>query len=110
MNATIIMTAQGAMAFGGIIWGSSVSIWGVKWTLLVASVLQLGTLLVQLWLSIDFTKKLDFEPAPIAGPSRQLIHTPAPQDGPVAIMIDIEVDRTLGSDMLDVLRGMRKNE
>ncbi len=29
MNATIIMTAQGAMALGGIVWGSSVSMWGV---------------------------------------------------------------------------------
>jgi MFS family permease len=107
MNATIIMTAQGAMALGGIIWGSSVSMWGVKWTLLVACILQLGTLLFQFWLSIDFTNKLDFEPAPVAGPSRQLIHTPAPHDGPVAVMIDIEVDRTLGRDMLDVLREVR---
>jgi MFS family permease len=107
MNATIIMTAQGAMALGGIIWGSSVSMWGVQWTLLVACILQLGTLLFQFWLSIDFTNKLDFEPAPVAGSSRQLIHTPAPHDGPVAVMIDIEVDRTLGRDMLDVLREVR---
>src|SRR5262249_19649700 len=28
MNATVIMAAQGAMALGGIIWGSSVSRWG----------------------------------------------------------------------------------
>lgn len=78
MNATIIMTAQGAVALGGIVWGSSVSMWGVKWTLLVACILQLGTLLLQLWLSIDFTNKLDFEPAPAAGPSHQFMHTPAP--------------------------------
>jgi len=81
--------------------------WGVKWTLLVACILQLGTLLLQLWLSIDFTGKLDFEPAPVAGSSHKLIHIPAPHDGPVAVMIDIEVDRTLGRDMLDVLREVR---
>ena len=107
MNATIIMAAQGAMALGGIFWGSSVSMWGVKWTLLVACILQIGTLLLQLWLSIDFTGKLDFEPAPVAGSSHKLIHIPAPHDGPVAVMIDIEVDRTLGTDMLDVLREVR---
>jgi hypothetical protein len=107
MNATIIMAAQGAMALGGIFWGSSVSMWGVKWTLLVACILQLGTLLLQLWLSIDFTGKLDFEPAPVAGSSHKLIHIPAPHDGPVAVMIDIEVDRALGRDMLDVLREVR---
>lgn len=107
MNATIIMTAQGAMALGGIVWGSSVSMWGVKWTLLVACILQLGTLLLQLWLSIDFTSKLDFEPAPVAGSSQKLINIPAPHDGPVSVMIDIEVNRALGRDMLDVLREVR---
>jgi MFS family permease len=107
MNATIIMAAQGAMALGGIVWGSSVSMWGVKSTLLVACVLQLGTLLLQFWLSIDFTSKLDFEPAPIAGASHKLIHIPAPHDGPIAVMIDVEIDRMFGKDMLDVLRELR---
>ena len=107
MNATIIMAAQGAMALGGIVWGSSVSMWGVKWTLLVACILQLGTLLLQFWLSIDFTSKLDFEPAPVAGSSHKLIHIPAPHDGPVAVMFDVEVDRMLGREMLDVLREIR---
>jgi MFS family permease len=107
MNATIIMAAQGAMALGGIIWGSSVSMWGVKWTLLAACILQLGTLLLQYWLSIDFTSKLDFEPAPVAGSAHKLIHIPAPHDGPVAVMIDVEIDHMLGRDMLDVLREIR---
>jgi MFS family permease len=107
MNATIIMAAQGAMALGGIVWGSSVSMWGVKSTLLVACVLQLGTLLLQFWLSIDFTSKLDFEPAPVAGASHKLIHIPAPHDGPVAVMIDVEIDRAFGKDMLEVLRELR---
>jgi MFS family permease len=107
MNATIIMAAQGAMALGGIVWGSSVSMWGVKSTLLVAGVLQLGTLLLQFWLSIDFTSKLDFEPAPVAGASHKLIHIPAPHDGPVSVMIDVEIDRMFGRDMLDVLRELR---
>jgi MFS family permease len=107
MNATIIMAAQGAMALGGIVWGTSVSMWGVKWTLIVASLLQLATLVIQRWLSIDFTSKLDFEPAPLAGSSHKLIHIPAPHDGPVAVMIDVEIDRMLGKDMLDVLRELR---
>jgi MFS family permease len=107
MNATIIMAAQGAMAFGGIIWGSSVSMWGVKSTLLVACILQLATLLVQFWLSIDFTGDLDFEPAPIAGSSHKLIHIPAPHDGPVAVMIDVEVHGTFGREVLEVLRDVR---
>jgi MFS family permease len=107
MNATVIMAAQGAMALGGVIWGSSVSIWGVRSTLIVACLLQLATLALQFWLSIDFTSSLDFEPAPIAGSSHKLIHIPAPHDGPVAIMIDVEVDRTIAREMLSVLREVR---
>jgi MFS family permease len=107
MNATIIMAAQGAMALGGIVWGSSVSVWGVHSTLIVACLLQLASLVIQFRLSIDFTSTLDFEPGPVAGSSHKLIHIPAPHDGPVAIMIDVEIDRTRGLGMIDVLREVR---
>ncbi len=107
MNATIIMAAQGALALGGLVWGTSVSMWGVKATLIAACLMQLGSLLVQAWLSIDFTRELDFEPAPVNGPSQKLMHTPSPHDGPVAVMIDVEVDAKVAKDMLAVLREVR---
>jgi len=107
MNATVIMAAQGAMALGGIIWGSSVSMWGVGPTLISASILQLATLLLQSRLSIDFAGALDVEPAPVAGSSHKLIHIPAPHDGPVAVMIDVEVHGTLGREVLETLREVR---
>jgi MFS family permease len=107
MNATVIMAAQGAMALGGIVWGSSVSMWGVGPTLITACVLQLASLLLQAKLSIDFLGSLDFEPAPVAGASHRLIHIPAPHDGPVAIMIDVEVNGILGKEVLETLREVR---
>src|SRR5262249_7013015 len=107
MNATVIMAGQGAMALGGIIWGSSVSRWGVTSTLLGACVLQLASLLAQFWLLIDFTGRLDFELAPVAGSSHKLIHIPAPHDGPVSIHIDFEVDRTRGKEFLETMREVR---
>jgi Transmembrane secretion effector len=39
--------------------------------------------------------------------THKLIHIPAPHDGPVAVMIDVEIDRLLGRDLLDVLRELR---
>ncbi len=107
MNATIIMSAQGALALGGVVWGSSVSMWGVKATLITACLLQLASLLVQRWLSIDFTRELDFEPAPVDGPSQKLMHVPSPHDGPVAVMIDVEVDSKVGRSMIEILREVR---
>jgi hypothetical protein len=79
----------------------------VKLTLLVACILQVATLLVQFWLSIDFTGELDFELAPVAGASHKLINIPAPHDGPVVVMIDLEINSTLAREMLDVLREVR---
>jgi MFS family permease len=107
MNATVIMAAQGAMALGGVVWGYSVSLWGVAPTLVSACVLQLASLILQSKLSIDFAGALDFEPAPVTGASHKLIHIPAPHDGPVAIMIDVEVDRTLGRETLETLQEVR---
>jgi MFS family permease len=107
MNATIIMAAQGAMALGGIIWGTSVQMFGVEPTLIAACALQLASLLMQVWLSIDFTRELDFQPAAIGGAAHKLIHMPSPHDGPVAVMFDVEVDAMVGRDMLALLREVR---
>ncbi len=53
MNATIIMISQGAMAIGGVIWGSVTSIAGASCTLLGAAVLFLTSLLLTRRLSIN---------------------------------------------------------
>src|SRR5258708_11109906 len=107
MNATIIMAGEGAMVVGGFMWGSSVSTWGVTSRLLAAFALQLASLVLQFWLSIDFTGELHFEPAPVAGSSFKLIHIPAPHDGPVSIHIDFEVDRTHGKEFLEAIPEVR---
>src|ERR1700721_767914 len=46
MNATVIMVSQGAMALGGILWGTIAATAGVNTALIVAAVLVLVTLTV----------------------------------------------------------------
>jgi predicted MFS family arabinose efflux permease len=58
MNATVIMISQGAMALGGVIWGSAGAIAGPGYTLLGAAVLFLTSLLLTRRLSIDFAENL----------------------------------------------------
>ena len=58
MNATVIMISQGAMALGGVIWGSAAAIAGASYTLLGAAVLFLTTLLLARRLSINVTGNL----------------------------------------------------
>lgn len=107
MNAIVIMAAQGALALGGVVWGSSASMWGITATLLGAAALLLISLLLLFWLSIDFTRELDFEPAAVPGASHKFIHLPQPHDGPVSITIEFEVDRSRGREFLERLREVR---
>jgi MFS family permease len=59
MNATVIMISQGAMALGGVIWGSTATIAGASYTLLGAAVLFLASLLLARRLSINVIKHLE---------------------------------------------------
>ena len=53
MNATVIMVSQGAMALGGVLWGSAGAIVGISHTLLGAAVLFFTSLLLARRLSIN---------------------------------------------------------
>jgi Na+/melibiose symporter-like transporter len=59
MNAMVIMISQGAMAVGGVIWGSAASIAGADYTLLAAAALFLASLLPIRRLSINVAGNLE---------------------------------------------------
>jgi hypothetical protein len=59
MNVTVIMISQGAMALGGVIWGSVGSIAGASSALLGAAMLFLTSLFLSRRLSIKFTENLE---------------------------------------------------
>ena len=59
MNAAVIMISQGAMAVGGVIWGSAAAIAGANYTLLGAAILFLMSLLLASRLSIKVTGNLE---------------------------------------------------
>ena len=59
LNATVIMISQGAMALGGVIWGSAGAIAGTTYALLGAAVLLLTSLFLARRLSINFARDLE---------------------------------------------------
>jgi predicted MFS family arabinose efflux permease len=59
MNATVIRISQGAMALGGVIWGSASALAGARYTLLGAAILFLTSLLLARRLSINFSGNLE---------------------------------------------------
>jgi len=103
MNATVIMFSQGAMALGGVIYGTIAQTRNAS-TVLVAVAAVILVLLVTFQLlsvplSIDFTKELSFEPGPIAPFLPNFIQVPQPRDGPVLITIDVQLDETRGREL-----------
>jgi hypothetical protein len=107
MNATHIMLSQGGMALGGLVWGGSAASLGVKFTLLAAAALLLSSLALAFPLSIDFTGKLNFDPAVTATYYHSMLHVPHPEDGPVAITIDFQIDPANRARFLELMRAVR---
>jgi hypothetical protein len=101
MNATMVMVSQAATALGGIIWGLAAHNLGVVPTLLGAAGVGLLILIIERTVpgmqdSIDFTKSLSFESAPVSifAHSLDSSRQPAPKDGPVSITEEYNVDPT----------------
>jgi MFS family permease len=113
MNATVIMVSQGAMALGGILWGTTAATAGVNTALIVAAalvlaVLALTHLLGHPW-SIDFTMtaNLDAVPATVTNVGYNLLYRPEPRDGPVLVTMEFQLDRSRGSKFVDLMREVR---
>jgi len=107
MNATFIMLSQGAMALGGIAWGIAATAFGVNHTLIAGAALLVLSLPAAIPLSINFTRTLDLDPAPVTGFSHKLVTLPQPTDGPVSIHYDIEMDRAREPEFLQTMKHVR---
>src|SRR5271169_58116 len=114
MNATMVMVANAATALGGLLWGLAAHNAGVVPTFLGAAGFALLLMIIvrvvpALQISIDFTKSLSFESAPVSifaqslDPSR----LPAPKDGPVSITAEFNIDPTHRHECVELMRDAR---
>jgi MFS family permease len=114
MNATMVMVSQAATALGGVIWGLAAHHAGVVPAFLGAAAFGLLIMIVVrvvpgLQISIDFTKTASFESAPVSLLSQSLDPTrlPAPEDGPVSITAEFNVDPTRRNECIELMRDTR---
>jgi MFS family permease len=113
MNATVIMVSQGAMALGGILWGTIAATAGINTALLVVAILILAVLTLTHLLrhpwSIDFTMtaNLDSVPVMVMNIGHKLLYSLQPKDGPVLVTIEFQLDRSRGSKFVDLMREVR---
>jgi MFS family permease len=113
MNATVIMVSQGAMALGGILWGTIAATAGVQTSLLIQAiaimlVIVLMALLGNPW-SIDFTMTADLNavPATVMNVGYKMLYRPDPKDGPVLVTQEFELNRAGGARFVELMREVR---
>jgi len=107
MNAIVIMVSQGAMAFGGVIWGYLATTAGVQNTLAGATVVLLIGLVLAYPLSINFTEALNFDPEPVKDLSHKLISTLQRDHGPLSITMEFKIDSMRRREFVNLMREVR---
>jgi MFS family permease len=58
-------------------------------------------------LSIDFTKQLDLDPAPLTTQYHRFLNVPDPSEGPVVVVMLFEIEQESRRRFLDLMREMR---
>ncbi|HEX8425385.1 MFS transporter [Hymenobacter sp.] len=108
-----LLTIQGGMALGSVVWGSVASHWGLPVALTGAAIwLGISTLLVLRFSLINNTEKLDFTPAR-QRPDLVLTQEPAPSAGPIIITTTYRVDpadRPAFAALMEQLSRIRRRE
>ena len=106
LNAAQLMVSQGGIALGGLAWGGLASFTGFEYTLVLATLLVCYNLSITGPLSLDFIKWLDVEPA-AAPPLPTFAEAPGLDDGPIAIVAEVTVDRDNRNQFLELARELR---
>ncbi len=107
INATVIMAAQGAMALGGIVWGAAAATLGVNHTLIGGASLLFLSMILAIPLTINFTQNLEIDRASAKSFAHQLVYEPRPQDGPIAITYEFEVDLASEREFMELMGYLR---
>jgi len=86
-----LLTAQGAVAAGGVLWGGLASMFGVPAALAVAALLMLASLAIAGRLPVSMGEEIELQPGRVVE-LPQAIEQPEPGAGPVAVEIVYRVD------------------
>jgi MFS family permease len=87
MNAVHMVSSQGGVALGGVVWGWSANSFGLGNTLIGGAILLMASLLLAIPLSINFALSLNLDPVPLES-AHDFPFAPKPDDGPVTVTVE----------------------
>jgi membrane glycosyltransferase len=102
-----MMVSQGGLALGGITWGALAAGVNVEFALIAAALFLIFSLSLAFPLSIDFTKRLNLDPAPLTTQYHRFLHVPDPSEGPVVVVMVFDVEQENRRRFLDLMKEMR---
>lgn len=88
--------------------GSVVAAAGVNCALVAAAVPLLLSLVLTARLSINFTRTLNFDPAPVTNLSQSFGCAPPPDHGPVAVAVEFKIDSSRRREFLNLMQEIRR--
>jgi hypothetical protein len=106
INAVHMMTTQGGIALGGVVWGAAASYLPMGTLFLTGAALLGISLFIAVPLSINFSQRLQLDPAAL-DEAHDFVRTPNPEDGPIALVVDFEIDEEQRDKFLDTARHAR---
>jgi hypothetical protein len=110
LGAVFVVTAQGAIVIGGVVWAFLGRELGIT---LAVALGMLGTALLLLSqfllfrLPDDSGEEIDFEAAFAPEDPDSLVHIPYPRDGPITIALEFEIEDVSRKKFLRLLRSVR---
>ncbi len=106
MNAFQIMLGQGAIALGGLIWGSGVMQFGLSPTFAAAAILAVAVLAIGHRVSINFAAEASVDPAPLTQ-DWNFPACPDHDDGPVTVTIQYTIAKEDREKFYRLMQGVQ---
>jgi len=102
-----VLTLQGSMAVGSVLWGSVGEIVGISTAFLFAAVGLGAGLVTMIRFPLPASKEIDMTPS-MHWPVPQTVIEPAPDDGPVLITVDYKIDPNRADEFVTEMKKLQK--
>jgi len=102
------MALMGGSAAGSLLWGQVAALSAVRWAVVAAAAFGVAVLLMTRRVTVEGGAELDFTPAPaiqVAPPPRIDIQ---PDDGPVMVTVEYQIDPARAADFAKVMDRTRR--
>ncbi|MGI0082198.1 MAG: MFS transporter [Nitrosopumilaceae archaeon] len=101
-----VLTLQGSMAVGSVLWGSVGEIVGIPTTFLFAAIGLIVGLVTMIRFPLPASKEIDMTPS-MHWPVPQIVIEPAPDDGPVLITVDYKIDPNKANEFVAAMKELQ---